>query len=59
MCFPGKCSCCVCNGKMCLMWHPGHSHELDAMEQRLLALDDEFLKEQSTPGPLPEHDDMA
>lgn len=20
------CSCCVCQGKKCLAWHPGHSH---------------------------------
>ncbi len=62
MCFPQSCQCCECQGKMCMMWHPGHSHKLDAFEQALI--DNEFMKtiETNRPALKPLHDaddDMA
>ena len=38
MCMPdARCRCCECQGKHCLMWHPGHSHH-DAPEDFLSML---------------------
>jgi hypothetical protein len=44
MCYPvAGCPCCECNHKLCMMWHPGHSHTMDAVEQSLMAQDNAFL----------------
>lgn len=26
-CFPAPCTCCVCRGKHCLVYHEGHKHK--------------------------------
>lgn len=31
-CFPGRCGCCECQGKKCLMYHPGHDHRINSYE---------------------------
>lgn len=39
------CRCCECQGKRCLIYHPGHSHLTGDIEQRILqALLDEARK---------------
>lgn len=48
-CMPGPCRCCVCQGKHCLMWHPGHSCSMPLSRRSWI---EEMLNHGKTPQPL-------
>jgi hypothetical protein len=44
-CFPTYCRCCECQGKRCLVGHPGHSHRYAGGAEDPLARLAEILRQ--------------
>jgi hypothetical protein len=64
MCYPDPvCRCCECQHKLCMMWHPGHSHRDDPRLNQLLItrLFTGLRGDAQPPAPTDaiKHDDMA